>query len=419
MALDSSPASDAPNHPLAVRMGVVAGVSHNLVIGIIMGSFGLMLASVEDRLGVSGEAAAAGIPLTLVGSSVLAPFVGVLIAKVSLRLLLLAGALLAAAGYFTLAFTQSYALYLVAYGLLFGPALSLAGSIGPATLVTRWFNRNRGLALGVVHLPIVIAIVPWSLDRALTVYEPTTLYLFMGVLIAILLVPLTLLAVDHPPTAETLAPEPAEKRTADGSFSVAQLLARPRFWAICLAAIASMTSSVMLGSLLVPIGMSWGFARSEAAILQSIMAAVGILGSILFGWVADKLGGARSLALIAFNCALLWVVLLMHPPFAVTAVVVGLIGMHGAGAIPTLGRGLSDSFGQASYSRGFGLSTMIGLPFIGTAIVGSERVFSVTGSYDPAITSIACFFVIAIFLGLYGATGTKVQGPLAAPAEAI
>ena len=349
-------AADQPsNHPLAVRMGVIAGVSHNVVIGTVMGSFGLMLASVEQRLGISGEQAAVGIPLVLVGSSILAPFVGVLIARLSLRLLLMVGALLTVAGYLTLAWTNSYALYLLAYGLCFGPAMSLAGSIGPATLVTRWFHRNRGLALGIVHLPIVIALVPWLLDQALRSYSATTIYLSIGIFTAVVLVPLIALTVDHPPEAETLAPEPEDKRTADGSFSIAQLLARPRFWALCVAAIASMTSSVMLGSLLVPMGMSWGFTRSEAAILQSIMSTVGIAGSILFGWVADRLGGGRSLALIAFDCALLWIVLLFHPPFWLAACIVGLIGMHGAGAIPTLGRGLSDTFGQASYSRGFGL----------------------------------------------------------------
>lgn len=162
-------------------------------------------------------------------------------------------------------------------------------------------------------------------------------------------------------------------------------------------------------------GMSWGFTRPEAALLQSIMSLVGIVGSVLFGFVADRLGGGRSLALIGFNCAVLWLILLQHPPFIVAAVAIGLIGMHGAGAIPTLGRGLSDTFGQASYSRGFGLNTLIGLPFIAFAIVGSARTFTMTGSYDLAIIGISVFFVAAIALGLYGATGPKVEGPTAAP----
>lgn len=257
--------------------------------------------------------------------------------------------------------------------------------------------------------------VPWTLERALSVTSAPTIYLAMGVLCAVLMLPLILLTVDHPPgQTESLAPQPSEKRTSDGSLSVGQLLARPRFWAISLAAVASMTSSVLLGSLLVPMGISWGFTRPEAALLQSIMSLVGIAGSILFGWVADKIGGGRSLALIGFDCAILWLILLQHPPFWIAAVVIGLIGMHGAGAIPTLGRGLSDAFGQASYSRGFGLVTLVGLPFIATAVVGSARIFSVTRSYDGAIVAICVFFVVAIVLGLYGASGAKAREPVPA-----
>jgi len=415
MAHAAGDTPDIPNHPLAIRMGVIAGVAHNLIIGTIMGSFGIMLASVEQRLGVSAEAAAAGIPLVLVGSSILAPFVGVLIARISLRLLLLAGSVLAAGGYVVLAFTQSYALYLVAYGLFFGPALSLAGSIGPATLVTRWFHGNRGLALGIVHLPVVIAIMPWLLHNMLDGIAPTTLYLTIGLVTAAILIPLSLMAIDHPPGRETEAPVSPDRRTSDGSLSVAQLLAAPRFWALCLAAVASMTSSIMLGSLLVPMGESWGFTRAESAQLQSIMSLAGFAGSIIFGWLADKLGGGRSLALIGFNCAMLWAVLLLHPSFAVAAVVVGLIGMHGVGAIPTLGRGLSDTFGQASYSRGFGLNTLIGLPFIASAVIGSAKAFTLTGSYDPAIKAMTVFFVLAVVLGLFAAIGPKVEGPGAVP----
>lgn len=400
----------AKNHPLAIRMGVIAGVSHNVVVGTVMGHFGVMLASTEQRMAVSAEQVALGIPLVLVGSSLVAPFAGVIIARYSLRLILLVGALLTVGGFALLGLTNSLPLYLVAYGLFLGPAMSLTGSIGPATLVTRWFTRNRGLALGVVHLPIVIAVLPVPLNWFVEHYGHVAAYLALAAIVAIGLVPLTLLAVDHPPGGETPAPEPAEQRTADGSFSVWQLLARLRFWAICLAAIASMTSSVLLGSLLVPMGVSWGFSRAQSALIQSIMSAVGIAGSVLFGWVADRLGGARALALIAFDCTILWLLLLVQPPFAVTALIVGMIGMHGAGAIPGISRAITDAFGQASFSRAFGLNTMIGLPFIAFGIVGSAGVYSTTGSYAPALVAMAAYFAVAVVLALYAAAGRKAPG---------
>lgn len=61
-----------------------------------------------------------------------------------------------------------------------------------------------------------------------------------------------------------------------------------------------------------------------------------------------------------------------------------------------------------------GINTLIGLPFITIAMIGSQRVFALTGSYDIAIGMIAGFFGLAIVLGLYGATGPKLEGPAAA-----
>jgi MFS family permease len=398
-------------------MGLIAGVSHNVVIGTIMGSFSVLLASVQTRLDVKLEQASAGILLMLLGSSALAPIIGVLVARYSLRVLLMIGGVLTVLGYLTLGLTNSFPLYLAAYGLCFGPAMSLAGSIGPATLVTRWFNHNRGLALGLVHLPIMIAIMPVALNAFLGHYSAQAAYLTLAAVTALLMLPLTALTVDHPPGYQSPAAT-GEKRTADGSLSVGQLLSQPRFWALSLANCASITSSVMLGSLLVPMGQSWDFTRGQSALLASIMSLVGIGGSILFGVVADKLGGARTLALVAFNCAILWSLLLLKPPFAMVAIIVGLIGMHGAGAIPALGRGISDTFGQPSYSRGFGLNTVIALPFMGFAMIGSSRIARETGSFSIPITVMAAVFAVAVLCGLYAAGGRKPGGradqPLAA-----
>lgn len=405
MQADLAVPDGAPNHPLAIRMGVIAGLSHNIIIGLIMGHFSVMLASAETRLGIGGEQAALGMPLVLLGSSLSAPLVGVLLAKYSLRWIMVLGALLTVAGFALLGLTDSFALYLLAYGLFLGPAVSLTGSISPATLVTRWFNRNRGLALGVVHLPIVIAVLPVALNWFVGSSGAVASYLTLAIITAVVLVPLTLLVVDHPPGGEAPAPEPAAQRTADGSFSVAQLLSRPKFWAICIAATASMASSVTLGTLMLPMGTSWGFTRGEAALIQSVMAAVGIPGSVLFGWIVDKLGGAKTLALIAFNCALFWALLLLQPPYLATMLIMGLIGMHGAGAIPGLSRAIAELFGQASFSRGYGLNNVITLPFVGAAIIGSAGVYTATGSYAPALAAMAAFFAAAALLALYAASG--------------
>lgn len=396
---DTPGAAGASNHPLAVRMGVIAAVGHNMVVGCIFGTFGVMLASVVQRMDVSTEQAAIGVPLVIIGSSILASFVGVLVAKFSLRLMLLTGALLSVLAFVVLAFTNNYFIYLAAYGLLLGPGMAMAGSVGPATLVTRWFTQNRGLALGLVHLPIIVAILPVASNWVFEHYGAKATYLMLAALVGIVLVPMTLAVIDHPPGQQAVAAD-STARTADGSLSMGQLLARPRFWAFALASAAIITGAVTLGAVLIPMAESWGIERSDAALLASIMSLVGMVGSVLFGWVADRIGGARGLALLAFASAILWGALLLRPPFPVLAVIIGLIGMCGAGTIPNLSRGISDTFGQASFSRGFGLATTISLPFTVLAVPGFPFVYSTTGSYSPAIMALVAFYAVSFLFAL-------------------
>ena len=85
-------ASEAPNHPLAIRMGVIAALSHNVLIGSIFGTAGVLLKPMQERMQVTPEMSSAGVPLVIVGSAILASVAGVLAARFSLRLLMAASA---------------------------------------------------------------------------------------------------------------------------------------------------------------------------------------------------------------------------------------------------------------------------------------------------------------------------------------
>jgi MFS family permease len=380
-------------------MGLIAGISHNMVVGCLMGSFSVMLASVETRLQVTRELSSLGGPVVIFGSALIASGVGVLMARYSLRTLLFLGACLSLAGYLILAFTTSYPLYIASYALLFGPSMAIAGSVGPATLVTRWFTRNRGLALGLVHLSIVVAIMPVLCNWVLENHGAQATYLMLAGIVAVTLVPVTLLVRDHPPGAE--APAAAdENAAADTGVTVGQIVRRPAFWGLAIAAAAVITGIMILTFNMIPLAQWLGIDRTHGAILQSIMSFSGMAGSVLFGWVADRIGGARGLALLAFNFAVLMGLLLLDLPFPVLAVVIGLLGLHGAGMIPNLSRALADAFGPQSFSRAFGLSTSLSVPFTIIGLVGMGIVFTHTQSYAPALAGAGLLLLAVVPMAL-------------------
>src|ERR1700741_4008550 len=80
----SSSATDAPNHPLAPRMGVIAWTAHNTIIGSIFGTAGVLLVPMQERLHVSREMASLGTPMVMIGSAVLASVAGVLAGRYAL-----------------------------------------------------------------------------------------------------------------------------------------------------------------------------------------------------------------------------------------------------------------------------------------------------------------------------------------------
>ena len=392
----------APNHPLAVRMGGIAFLSHNIIIGTIFGTTAALLKPMQARLNITPDMASLGTLSVMLGSALLAFVAGALAGKYSLRILLAGSAVLATLAWMMLAFTTSYVLFLVAYGLLLGPAMSLAGSVLPPTLVTRWFSSNRGLALGLVHLPIVVAILPVAINWTIEHYGLQASFLVLAALCGLVLLPATLMVIDHPPgeTARGASEIAGRSGNSGAGLSVGQLFMQPRFWGFALAVGAINTSSVVLGTHLMSMAESWGIARSNAAILQTVMSLVGIAGSILFGFVADRLGGGRTLALILFDACLLWLLFLLDLPFAALLAVVGLLGMHGAGAIPSIGRGLSDVFGQENFSRAFGLAATASLPLMALFVVGTGAAVRINGSYTLAILAMAGFLMLALPLAL-------------------
>lgn len=403
----------ASRHPGAIRMGIIAFFSHNMAAGTIFSTFSVMLASVVARRGVTTEQAAVGIPLVVIGSLLLAPVVGVLVARYPLRYVLRAGALMIALAFILLAYTTSYTAYLAVHALLLGPGSAVCGAVAPATLVTRWFGGKSGLTLGIVHLPLIVIAMPVTANYLNETYGAQVTYVALASLLALILVPLTFFITDHPPGGEPRTPVEAAGTTADGSLSVLQFLMMPRFWIIALAGAALTTGSVTMGAMVVPMTGSWGVMHDQAAMLVSFTALFGVAGAITFGWVADRIGGARGLALLTAIVSVLWFALLLHPRFPSIIMVNGLMGMCGAGIIPNLSRAISDTFGQRSFSRGFGLSMTIGLPFTLVAVPGFPWIYRITGTYSPAIMALATFYAIGCLFALAASRA----GPLPAAAR--
>ncbi len=367
----------------------------------MFGSFGVLMPAVEVRLGVNRDLSSLGMPCVLLGMALMSPVAGALASKISLRLLMLTGAMMNLVTYLILAQSHSIGLNLLAYGFLAGPGQALGAIILPSMLVTRWYNVNRGRALGLITMPIVPVVLPLLTSVVLRHFDLWVAYYMLAALVALVIVPM-LLVIDYPPGA--IRADIKDRRIHDAAapaapaMSVGNFLASGRFWALSLAAAAVVSTSIVFSAHLVSIARSWGIEPTRSAGLLSIASLAGMAGSVGFGWLADHLGGARTLALLCLNSALLWLIMVFQPPFLVLAAIVALMGLHGAALIPTFGVALSQQFGRSGFGRGLGVFYLMSLPFNLMAVPIAAHVYVRTGSYLDALIGIVAFLLLATVL---------------------
>lgn len=404
--------TDRKNDPRAVWMAAIAFLNFNVTIACVWGSFSVLLAAVEAKLGIGRELSSMAAPAVNLATAVFAPIAGFLVTRYSIRLVMLAGSVLGLAGFLLLAGSHSYTLYLVAYGLLIGPGMA-AGVVLPATLVTRWFRANRGRALGIISAPLVVAVMPLITNWCLQSHGLSATYLMLAGFSAAIAI-INLFIIDRPAgAAEPAAPAGAKPARAGGSG----FLASARFWGLVFAYIASTTQSIVITAHMVPMARSWGISATLAATLLAIQSLIGIAGTVLFGWVADRLGAVLALMIVVFDAAVLWLLLLIHPPFIALAVIIGLIGLNGAGAVPVFGLALSQSFGRESFSKAYGIANLINVPFSVLCVPAAALVYASTGSYADAIIGVAVFLGLSSLPLLFFLRGNGSSRPDTHPAQ--
>jgi MFS family permease len=403
-----------PNHPLAGRMGVIAFLNQNITIACMYGTFSVLMISVEKHLGVGPKDVAWGVPLVNLAMAIVAPLCGALATRYSLRLIMLVGSILGALGFVVLATTQSYPLYLIAYALGLGPAMATVGVVLPATLVTRWFVVNRGKALGLITVPLAIVCLPLTTTWLLQVHGLTITYWALAALSGVCVLA-NLFVIDWPPgaavrtdgaVAAVTPVTPVAPVATASDFSIWTLLRSARFWMIAVASVASNCGTIILTANMVSIANSWGFSLAQGATLLMVQTIGGLGGTVLFGWVADRLGGLPTLALMLFDCAVLWLLFLLHLPFIATVAVMLLFGLHSSGSLPVNGTVISELVGRDNFSKAYGIFTLVNLPFSVACVPAAAAVFERTGSYNQALLAQVAFFAISIPLALFARGGT-------------
>jgi MFS family permease len=350
------------------------------------------------------------VTIMMLVSGVVSPVFGTLMDRWSLRLLMGAGAGLIIAGFVALSFATSFVHVLIIYGLFLAPANVLIGPMAATVLLSRWFVRRRGTALGIAIAGVSLGgfVYPPLAQVLLDSHHWREALRLLAGIVALSVVPATLLIVNRPadrglhPDGAASDPDTRHEPGATAHLALRELLADPTFW--ILAAIFGVVMGGMTGMVtsLVPLAVDEGIDASTAALLISIYSGCGFIAKLLFAAVADRLA-LRYLILVAVAgfAAGMACVIGAEAGYAMIALGVGLIGLFGGLMVPLQGLLVPRIFGQRVVGRVSGILGFVVLCVLLATPPVFGLAFDLTGNYDAVFLIFAVLAVATMLLVPY------------------
>jgi MFS family permease len=314
---------------------------------------------------------------------------GMLADRFGPRLACCAGMLCIASGLFTTSLAQSMAAVYLTYGVGVGVGIALVYSPSIAC-VQPWFRRRRGLAAGIASAGIGAGtlVVPLLAAAAISLLEwrGALRALALGVLIIGL------------GAAMLLRRAPSAGRSAAGDAAGVSLRGALRsnsFWWLYLGALTAAPSMFIPFAHVSAAARDLGIDESRAVGLVGLIGVGSLVGRLVIGALADRMGRSLTLALMQASMGasfLLWNAAGGYPALAVFAL---WFGLSYGGIVSLLPAMCMDLFGARS------VSGIIGTLYSGAALgnllgpVAAGAVFDSTGSYGPVIWACVALSTLA------------------------
>src|SRR5690242_21036980 len=209
-------------------------------------------------------------------------FAGWIIDRFGPRLMMIAGILMAGAALVGLGWISSLGMFYLFY---FFNALGYVcgGPLPNQVLLTRWFDKGRGKAMGFAYLGIGFggAAVPWIANALITRFGWQASLRYLGIGIVVVSLPLALFIKEIP------APVKSEPRAAPVSVKAA--FKSGAFYLLTLGSMCSIAAvSGTQQNLKLFLSLDRHLTQSDAARVLSLVLSLSIAGRLLMGWLADR-----------------------------------------------------------------------------------------------------------------------------------
>jgi len=270
---------------------------------------------------------------------------------------------------------------------------------------SRWFNRQRGLAVGIVGSGGGLGTVIFAPFAAYLIadFDWRVAYIVMAVIAIVFIMPLSLLLKGDPDEIGTLSdgvkPEvssgqfsgktPVHGIPQSNSLSISQIVRTRSFWLISSLWLSTALSLFLLLTHVVPHITDIGFSSIQAATFLSLNGIAVMAGMIIMGPVSDRIG-KKITAVICASLPVGFVLLLVWADelwilYLIAAVYGFARGGHGVAVTAMVG----DTFGVTNIGKLMGVLGLGWAIGAGLGPVIGGLIFDKTGDYSLAFMIVA------------------------------
>ena len=330
------------------------------------------------------------------GKLLIAPLFGFiagwLIDRYGPRRMMLSGSLLMGVALIGLSFTGgSLSLFYLFY-IFNALGYVCAGPLPCQVLISRWFDKNRGKAMGIAYLGIGAggALSPLLATKLEAQFGWNHSLACLGILGVLISIPMVFFIKEPKKEVKT------EKKTEPAAVSIKSILTNPNFYLLGFGSMCAIGVVGGVGQHLKLYLRDIQFTQEKAAHIMSLVLMMSLIGRVVMGWLADMMSRKYVMILIYLMVASA-IPLLLLPDFSgriyIFAVVYG-IGLGGDYMIIPLMAG--ELFGVKTLGRTMGI--------ILVADGVAESLFPMlAGAMHDATGNYTLGFIILICVALAGA----------------
>ncbi|MBW2624285.1 MAG: MFS transporter, partial [Deltaproteobacteria bacterium] len=375
--------------------------------GIGFYAFSLFVKPLQDEFGWGRGQIMVAVSIFFSIGGISAPIVGRLVDRFGARRVMSIGAAITVCGFITLSTTRFLWAFYAGY-VIAGLGMAGAGMVPGTTLVSNWFNKRRGTAVGVmsgglgagglVFAPLIGAFL-------IPNFGWRTSYLVMSMATAII-IPLALFIIKTRPEDMGLFPDgvpaPPPETTSGTSTSptpgpgLKMALTTSGFWLMAVSFMAHGFCEVGILQTQIPYLRDLGFPMAKASAAFGVVGFFSFTGKIFFGWLCDRIKAKYACA-IGLTVELIGILILyftrLASPEAMLWIYAVIMGLGVGSWLPTMSMLVSTNYGLAAYGSIYGMISLTMSIGAATGPLTSGFIYDLTGNYNWA-------FIIFIVLYL-------------------